>query len=60
MQDHAFYLVTIVGPTPKFHVAVLIVKWKPCDVNWTRGLEHPRRYVGAETLTGHNHIGREG
>ena len=32
---------SIVSPAAKLHLAVLIVKRKPCDVDWTRRHEDP-------------------
>lgn len=33
---NANYLKAIVGPTTKFHITMLIIKWKPRDVYFTR------------------------
>ena len=37
----ATHLEAIVGPAPELHLAVLVIKRKPGDVNLTRGLEDP-------------------
>ena len=33
-------LKSIIGPAPKLHLTVLVVKWEPSDVNWTGGFEN--------------------
>ena len=35
------HLEAIVGPAPELHLAVLVIKREPGDVNLTRGLEDP-------------------
>ena len=37
----ATHLEAVVGPAPKLHLAVLVIKREPGDVNLTRGLEDP-------------------
>ena len=37
----ATHLQPVVGPAPKLHLAVLVIKWEPGDVDLTRGLEDP-------------------
>ena len=51
------YLEPVVGPTPKLHLTVLIVKGKPGDVNQTCRFENARRDVCARSRRGHNNIG---
>ncbi len=52
------YLESIVSPASKFHVAILIIKWKPSDVNFAGRLEDARRDVGALAGVRHHHVGR--
>ena len=54
------YLESIIGPASKLHVAVLVIKREPSDVNGTRGHKYARGNVGAETLTRDHHIGGVG
>ena len=51
------YIESIVGPAAELHLAVLIIKRKPRDVNLTGGLEDARRNVGTLPVTGHDHVG---
>ena len=37
----ATHLEPVVGPAAKLHLAVLVIKWEPGDVDLTRGLEDP-------------------
>ena len=54
------HLQSIVSPAPKFHLTVLFIKRKPCDVNGTRRLEHAWWNIGAETSTGYYYVSWEG
>ena len=51
------YIKSIVGPASKLHVAVLIVKWKPGDVDLTCRFEYTRRDIGTSTIACYNNIG---
>ena len=53
------HLVAVVGPAAELHVAVLLVEGEPGDVDGAGGLEHAGGDVGAQTLAGHHHVGRE-
>ena len=53
-------LESIVGPAPKLHLTVLVIKRKPGYVNGTGRHEDTRGYVGAGALTGHHNIGGVG
>lgn len=39
------YLITVVGPTTKFHITMLIIKWEPRDVYLACALEDSRGHV---------------
>ena len=54
------YLEPVVGPTPKLHLTVLIVKGEPGDVYQTCRFENARRDVSARPSGGDNNIGRVG
>lgn len=54
------YLKTIIGPTPEFHLTILIIEGEPRDVDLAGGHEDARRDVSAESLVGHHHVGRVG
>ena len=54
------YLKTIIGPTPEFHLTILIIEGEPRDVDLAGGHEDAWRDVGAESLVSHHHIGRVG
>ena len=51
------YLKSIVCPTSKLHCTVLIIKWKPSDVNLTGRLENARRNVSTLAFTSYDHVG---
>ena len=51
------YLVSVVGPAPELHLAVLVVEGEPGDVDLAGGLEDARGNVRAATVAGDNHIG---
>ena len=49
------YLVTIVSPTSELHLTVLVVKWKPSNVNFTGGLKYAGRDVSqCSGISDHN------
>lgn len=54
------YLESIVGPTSKLHLTVLIIKGEPSDVNFTSGHEDPWRNVGTTAATRYDNICRIG
>ena len=54
------YIKSIIGPAPKLHFAILIIKRKPSDINLTARLENARRNVCALPITGHHNIGLVG
>ena len=54
------YLKTIIGPTPEFHLTILIIEGEPGDVDLAGGHEDPGRDVGADPLVGHHHVGGVG
>ena len=54
------YLEPVVGPTPKLHLTVLIVKGEPGDVYQTCRFENARRDVSTGSSGGDNNIGRVG
>lgn len=39
------YLIAVVGPTTKFHITMLIIKWEPRDVYLACALEDSRGHV---------------
>ena len=41
MCPSATHLQPVVGPAAKLHLAVLVIKWEPGDVDLARGLEDP-------------------
>ena len=53
------HLESVVGPTSELHLTVLVVEGEPGDVDGAGGLEHAGGDVGAQTLAGHDHVGRE-
>lgn len=53
---HLFYLISIICPTAEFHVAMLIVKWKPRDVNFACAFEYSRRHIQTTAITFNNDI----
>ena len=56
MHANELYLVTIVSPAAKLHVAVLVVEWKPGDVNLASGFEYSGRDVGQQPTVTHHHL----
>ena len=50
------HLESVIRPAAKLHVAVLVVKGEPGDVDLAGGLEDARRDVGAHPLAGYNHV----
>ena len=54
------YLKTIIGPTSKLHITILVVKWEPGDVDRAAGHEDAGWDVGAKSLVGHHYVGRVG
>ena len=56
----ATHLQPVVGPAAKLHLAVLVIKWEPGDVNLTGRLEDAWWDVGTDTLASHHHVGRIG
>ena len=55
----SYYFVSIVGPAPKLHVALLVVKREPSDVNFASRLEYSGWDVGTAPVTLDHHIGRK-
>lgn len=53
------YHETVVGPTAEFHLALLIVKREPGDIDFASALEDAWRHVVAGTIVPHNNIGLE-
>lgn len=50
------YLKTIVSPAAKFHLALLVVEWKPGDVDLARALEDARRDVETASVVSHHDV----
>ena len=53
------HLKSIVSPASKLHLAVLIIKWKPGDVNSAGWLEYSRRNLLALSSASHHNVGRK-
>ena len=51
------YLESVIGPTSKLHLTILIIEGEPGDVDLAGGHEDPRRDVGALSLVGDHHVG---
>ena len=49
-------LKSIIGPAPKLHLTVLVVKREPGNVDGTAGFEYPGRNVGTQSRAGHHHV----
>ena len=47
---------TIVGPTSKFHLALLIVKREPGDIDFASAFEDAWRYVVAGPIMSNNNV----
>lgn len=56
LSFNSYYLKTVVGPTTKFHKAILVIKWEPRDVNFTCTFEDTRRHVQARTVVPHHNV----
>ena len=54
------YLETIIRPTSKLHLTILIIEGEPGDVDLAGGHEDPGRDVGTETLVSDHHVCRIG
>ena len=54
------HLESVVGPTSKLHLTVLVVEGEPGDVDGAGGEEDARGDVGAEAMGGDHHVGRVG
>lgn len=51
------YLESVIGPATKLHFTLLVVKWKPRNVNLACALEDARRDVQAASVVSDNHVG---
>lgn len=51
LNEHSSYLISIVRPATEFHLAMLIIKWEPCDVYFTCTLKNTRWYVQTTAIT---------
>jgi hypothetical protein len=54
------YLESVVSPAAEFHVAVLVIKGKPSDVNLAGRLKNSGWNVSALPSVGHHHVRRVG
>ena len=50
------YLKSIVGPTTKFHITFLIVKWEPSDVDFTGAFEYTRWDILAAPIISNHYV----
>lgn len=55
--DCTLYLVAIICPATKFHVAMLIVEGEPSDVYLACALENARGHVQATAVVSDHHVG---
>lgn len=55
--DCTLYLVAIICPATKFHVAMLVVEGEPSDVYLACALENARRHVQATAVVSDHHVG---
>ena len=50
------YLETIIRPTSKLHITILVIEGEPSNVNLTGGFEYSRRNVSTAALVRHNNV----
>jgi len=55
--NHRVYLKSVVCPTAKFHITLLIVEGKPRDIDLTRTLEYSWWYEYTTTIAVYHHVG---
>lgn len=55
--NHRVYLKSVVCPTAKFHITLLIVEGEPRDIDLTRTLEYSRWYEYTATIAVYHHVG---
>lgn len=46
----------IIGPAPKLHITVLIIKWKPRDVYLARAHEYTGWYIQTRAVVSYHHV----
>lgn len=51
------YLKSVVSPTTKFHKAILVIEWKPRDVNFACTFEYTGWYIHTCTVVSDYHVG---
>lgn len=55
--NHRVYLKSVVCPTAKFHITLLIIEGEPRDIDFTRTLEYSRWYEYTATIAVYHHVG---
>lgn len=56
LNFNSYYLKTVVSPTTKLHIAILVIEWEPRDVDLTCTFEDTRWHIQARTVVPHHHV----